>query len=219
MATHSSILAWRIPGMAEPGGLLSVGSHRVGHDWSDLAAAATVLVVALRIFDLRCDMQTLSCGIWNLVPSPGIEPGPLALEMWSLSHWTSREVPTDAFKVNFLNLATLLQIFKASKLHGYINLQLKKKWHLKVKIRKAVLWHTHTHTHTQSWSSYYSFPKYILWDKRQFSIKAIICTPTLDHMSYLKKPMSSPLLLYGDSLSIFQWFLPYFFQPLGINWI
>ena len=39
MATHSSILAWRIPGMGEPGGLLSMGSHRVGHDWSDLAAA------------------------------------------------------------------------------------------------------------------------------------------------------------------------------------
>ena len=32
MATHSSVLAWRIPGMAEPGGLPSVGSHRVGHD-------------------------------------------------------------------------------------------------------------------------------------------------------------------------------------------
>ena len=32
MATHSSVLAWRIPGMAEPGGLLSIGSHRVGHD-------------------------------------------------------------------------------------------------------------------------------------------------------------------------------------------
>ena len=32
MATHSSVLAWRIPGMLEPGGLLSVGSHRVGHD-------------------------------------------------------------------------------------------------------------------------------------------------------------------------------------------
>ena len=40
MATHSSVLAWRIPGMAEPDGLLSVGSHRVGHDLSDLAAAA-----------------------------------------------------------------------------------------------------------------------------------------------------------------------------------
>ena len=40
MATHSSVLAWRIPGMAEPGGLTSMGLHRVGHDWSDLAAAA-----------------------------------------------------------------------------------------------------------------------------------------------------------------------------------
>ena len=40
MATHSSVLAWRIPGMGEPGGLPSTGSHRVGHDWSNLAAAA-----------------------------------------------------------------------------------------------------------------------------------------------------------------------------------
>ena len=40
MATHSSVLAWRIPGTAEPGGLPSVGLHRAGHDWSDLAAAA-----------------------------------------------------------------------------------------------------------------------------------------------------------------------------------
>ena len=40
MATHSSILARRIPGTEEPGGLPSMGSHRVGHDWSDLAAAA-----------------------------------------------------------------------------------------------------------------------------------------------------------------------------------
>ena len=39
MATHSSVLAWRIPGMGEPGGLPSMGSHRVGCDWSDLAAA------------------------------------------------------------------------------------------------------------------------------------------------------------------------------------
>ena len=40
MATHSSVLAWRIPGTGEPGWLPSMGSHRVGHDWSDLAAAA-----------------------------------------------------------------------------------------------------------------------------------------------------------------------------------
>ena len=40
MATHSSVLAWRIPGTEEPSGLPSMGSHRVGHDWRDLAAAA-----------------------------------------------------------------------------------------------------------------------------------------------------------------------------------
>ena len=40
MATHSSVPAWRIPGTGEPDGLPSMGSHRVGHDWSDLAAAA-----------------------------------------------------------------------------------------------------------------------------------------------------------------------------------
>ena len=40
MATHSSVLAWRIPGTAEPGGLPSMGSHRVRHGWSNLAAAA-----------------------------------------------------------------------------------------------------------------------------------------------------------------------------------
>ena len=39
MATHSSVLAWRTPGTGEPGGLLSMGSHRVGHDWSVLAVA------------------------------------------------------------------------------------------------------------------------------------------------------------------------------------
>ena len=46
MATHSSVLAWRILGTGEPGGLgpQSMGSHRVGHDWSDLAAAAAVLL-------------------------------------------------------------------------------------------------------------------------------------------------------------------------------
>ena len=44
MATHSSILAWKIPGTGEPGGLPSMGSHRVRHDWSDLAAAAAMFL-------------------------------------------------------------------------------------------------------------------------------------------------------------------------------
>ena len=47
MATHSSVLAWRIPGTGDPGGLPSMGLHRVGHDWSDLAAAAAAGVGCL----------------------------------------------------------------------------------------------------------------------------------------------------------------------------
>ena len=43
MATHSSVLAWRIPGIGEPDGLPSMGSHRVGHDLNDLAAAAAAV--------------------------------------------------------------------------------------------------------------------------------------------------------------------------------
>ena len=45
MATHSSVLAWWIPGTGEPGGLPSVGSHRVRHDWHDLVAAAAAVEV------------------------------------------------------------------------------------------------------------------------------------------------------------------------------
>ena len=65
MATHSSVLAWRIPGTGEPGGLPSMGSHRVGHNWSDLAAARIscwsdyfihsfyVYIVVFRIFETQ----------------------------------------------------------------------------------------------------------------------------------------------------------------------
>ena len=49
MATHSSILAYRIPWTEEPGGLLSMGSHRVGHGWSDLATAAASAYLRLLI--------------------------------------------------------------------------------------------------------------------------------------------------------------------------
>ena len=46
MANHSSVLAWRIPGTAEPGGLPSVGLHRVWHNWSNLAAAAAAAILS-----------------------------------------------------------------------------------------------------------------------------------------------------------------------------
>jgi len=54
MATHSSVLAWRIPGTGKPGGLLSMGSHRVRHDWGDLAAtAAAEILLFLNFFYLH----------------------------------------------------------------------------------------------------------------------------------------------------------------------
>ena len=59
MATHSSVLAWRIPGMEEPGGLPSMGSHRVRPDCSDLAAAAAAagvyVCVCVHNHCLLCD--------------------------------------------------------------------------------------------------------------------------------------------------------------------
>ena len=53
MAPHSSTLAWRIPGMGEPGGLPSMGSHRVGHNWSDLAVAAA----AAGLYSPGCSLE------------------------------------------------------------------------------------------------------------------------------------------------------------------
>ena len=49
MATHSTVLAWRIPGTGEPGGLPSMRSHRVRHDWSDAAAAAAMLSIGVKL--------------------------------------------------------------------------------------------------------------------------------------------------------------------------
>ena len=88
MATHCSVLAWRIPGTAEPGGLPSVGSHRVGHDWSELAAAAVAdenlflecrhhqqLFSERRIWDFSFSLCKFSCAscsayiLWGWAPS------------------------------------------------------------------------------------------------------------------------------------------------------
>ena len=67
MATYSSVLAWRIPGTGEPSGLPSMGLHRVGHDWSDLAAAAAAL---------EKEMATHSSVLAWRIPGMG-EPGGL----------------------------------------------------------------------------------------------------------------------------------------------
>ena len=67
MATHSSVLAWGIPGMGEPGGLPSTWSHRVGHDYSDLAAAVDLIIIFLVIclFFLTALKIFFCCFVWN----------------------------------------------------------------------------------------------------------------------------------------------------------
>ena len=69
MPTHSSVLAWRIPGTGEPGGLLSMGSHRIGHNWSDLAAAG--LSQGLRSNRFKWRVPKLQCHTsWHSLPCP-----------------------------------------------------------------------------------------------------------------------------------------------------
>jgi len=81
MATHSSILAWRIPGMGEPVGLPSMGSHRVGHDWLDLAAAAATLIRGMSHYILFLQMRirhrevSASLGSQNQLAQERVESG------------------------------------------------------------------------------------------------------------------------------------------------
>ena len=66
MATHSSVLAWRIPGTGEPVGLPSIGSHRVGHDWSDLALALACPFLSLGTIFKKL-LLTKGFLTWNLL--------------------------------------------------------------------------------------------------------------------------------------------------------
>ena len=100
MATHSSVLAWRIPGMGEPGGLTSMGSHRVGHDWSDLPGAAAaaankwlskgLIIVWLNYYCLLKDLfidlakQGLCCSTGDL---HHVMQNPAALGLSSCGVW------------------------------------------------------------------------------------------------------------------------------------
>ena len=90
MATHSSVLAWRIPGMEEPGGLPSMGSHRVGHDWSNLAAAAArwyLVVVLICIPWCSLTFSIFSC-VWSPAGLVVVKVSQLLRRTWDLSSLT-----------------------------------------------------------------------------------------------------------------------------------
>ena len=115
MATHSSVLAWRIPGIGEPGGLLSMGSHRVGHNWSDLAAAAARLRRLHQAFTRRKADGWLACLLWTLDAVP-VDKGSCdstsqlgGLLEWLALSWqlTSHKMQSGSHQI-FLNLFILL---------------------------------------------------------------------------------------------------------------
>ena len=89
MATHSSVLAWRIPGMGEPGGLLSMGSHIVEHDWSDLAAAAADSILKSRDITLTTKVHLVKAIVFPVVLK--------GCESWSVKK--ARCQRTDAFEL------------------------------------------------------------------------------------------------------------------------
>ena len=109
MATHSSVLAWRIPWTEEPSGLPSMGSHRVGHDWSDLAAAATRFYVVVcsiaqshpilcNPMDCSPSGSSLQAKILEWVPFPspwdlpeGIEPRSTCIVGRFFTIWAQRK--------------------------------------------------------------------------------------------------------------------------------
>jgi len=64
MATHSSVLAWKIPGMGEPGGLPSMRSHRVGHDWSNLAVTVAMNEWVMSLLRFLTDGIFFSLHVW-----------------------------------------------------------------------------------------------------------------------------------------------------------
>ena len=81
MATHSRTLAWKIPWVEEPGGLQSTGSHRVGNDWSDLAAAAMNVCWSINRFPNSNNVLSSSCP-WPVsgLSLTYLQPRPLSLE-------------------------------------------------------------------------------------------------------------------------------------------
>ena len=93
MATHSSVLAWRIPGTGEPSGLPSMGSHRVRHDWSDLAAVAATMCFHFSVLYFWCNslwMHIFYEGllkVWNNFHDSYIKKSLLCLNFDTFNGW------------------------------------------------------------------------------------------------------------------------------------
>ena len=95
MAPHSSTLAWKIPWTEDPGGLLSMGSHRVGHDWNDLAAAAAAAAAAETNKILWSNYVCELCCVQFFLTSWTVaHQVPLSMEFSRQEYWSGLPFPT-----------------------------------------------------------------------------------------------------------------------------
>ena len=130
MATHSSVFAWRIPGTGEPGGLPTMGSHRVRHDWSDLAAAAVFLELSC-FFDDPADVGHLISGssafsktslnIWKFTIHVLLKPGLENFEHYFTSVWDECRIPRFSSWVRKIHWRSEWQptpVFLPGEFHG-----------------------------------------------------------------------------------------------------
>ena len=144
MATHSSILAWRIPWMGESGGLQSIGSQRVGQNWSDLAQHSTYHTTLLHT--RQTDYWTLRkrCSPWFSLVTQMVKHLPTVQEAWVQS--LGQEDPLEKW------MATHSSIL-AWRIHGHRSLADCNPWGCKEldKIERLTLFHFHTYFNELFW--------------------------------------------------------------------
>ena len=129
MATHSSVLAWRIPGMGEPGGLPSMGSHRVGHDWSFCGGGSGFTIWTTRkalTSSLEVNKGWNWLDFWN--PShPGYSPQP------SSNNWVRQEEGSGPALGGWAEMGSLNQGARSEPFPGQYHLptcrDVKRTWH------------------------------------------------------------------------------------------
>ena len=115
MATHSSVLAWRIPGAEEPGGVWSTGSHRVRHDWSDVAC----MHACIYLFIFRFFPQIGHYRVSRRVPCAIYTQYIVLILLYIKSCFRIIKIKIHDFILYFFSQHSLVMLIPASGLHHF----------------------------------------------------------------------------------------------------
>ena len=166
MATHSSVLAWRIPGTVKPDGPLSMGSYRVGHDWSDLVAA--VAAAARRVtLDHLSNLPDPQFLVYKKEVTQGGPPRWLSSKESACQCSRRRRPGFDPWvrKMPWRRKWQLTPVFLPGESQGQRSLadyspRGHKELEMTERARACTHTHTHTHTHTQ-WAQVFQSPQQV----------------------------------------------------------